>query len=86
MDGDLVKRVTYCCWFMEHVTPDGDELDDWYWPDEAWFHLDGYVNSQISRYWLTDNPHVLHESPLHAQKPGVWCAMSRKRIFNYDKQ
>ena len=81
MDGDLVKRVTYCRWFMEHVTPDGEELDDWYWSDEAWFHLDGYVNSQNSRYWLTDNPHVLHESPLHAQKLGVWCAMSRKRIF-----
>ncbi|KAJ8868160.1 hypothetical protein PR048_031969 [Dryococelus australis] len=28
--GDFLKRVTYCWWFMEHMTPDGEELDDWY--------------------------------------------------------
>ncbi|KAJ8884434.1 hypothetical protein PR048_016291 [Dryococelus australis] len=79
--GDFLKHVTYCRWFMEHVTPGGEELDDWYWSDEAWFHLDGYVNAQNSRYWSTDKPHRLHESPLHAQKIGVWCSRSRKRIF-----
>ncbi|KAJ8877745.1 hypothetical protein PR048_022200 [Dryococelus australis] len=69
----------YCWWFMEHVTPDGEELDGLYWSDE-WFHLAGYVNAQSSCYWSTDNSHRLHESPFHAQKIGVWCAMSRKRI------
>lgn len=39
--------------------------------DEVYFHLSGYVNSQNSRYWDTDNPHVEHETPLHDQKVGV---------------
>jgi hypothetical protein len=66
LPGDGVTRLHYCHWFMESVTPDGDELDDWYWSDEAWFHLDGYVNSQNLQIWSTENPHALHESPLYA--------------------
>ena len=48
--------------------------------DEAWFHLSGYVNSQNSRHWAIENPHVIHESPLHPVKIGVWCAISAQRI------
>jgi hypothetical protein len=44
--------------------------------DEAWFHLSGYVNSENSRYWATENPHELHEQPLHDRKIGVWCGVS----------
>ncbi|KAJ8879687.1 hypothetical protein PR048_020295 [Dryococelus australis] len=42
--------------------------------------LSGYANSQNSRIWSSANPHVLHEKPLHCQKIGVWCAVSRRRI------
>jgi hypothetical protein len=56
-------------------------LDMAFFPDGAWFHLGGYVNSQNSRIWSLENPHTLHESPLHSQKIGVWCAMSRTRII-----
>jgi hypothetical protein len=48
--------------------------------DEAWFHLSGYVNSQNSWFWSSENPHLFHEVPLHSQKIGCWCAISRKRI------
>lgn len=36
---------------------------------------------QNLRLWLADNPHRLHQLPLHAQKLGIWCAMSQKRVF-----
>ena len=49
--------------------------------NEAWFHLNGYVNSQNYRTWRTVNPHNYTESPLHPQKIGVWCATSRYRII-----
>jgi hypothetical protein len=49
--------------------------------DDALFHLSGYVNSQNSRYWATENPHGLHEQPLHDQKIGVWCGVSATRII-----
>ena len=42
--------------------------------DEAWFHLSRYVNSQNTHYWSSENPHVIHETPLHDLKIGVWCA------------
>jgi hypothetical protein len=45
--------------------------------DEVWFHLSGYVNTQNTRLWLLENPHAVHEKPLHDQKLGVWVAISR---------
>ena len=48
--------------------------------DEAWFHLSGYVNSQNTRYWSFENPHLIHETPLHDLKIGVWCAVSGTMI------
>jgi hypothetical protein len=28
-------------------------------------HFTGYINSQNNRYWSTENPHAVHEVPLH---------------------
>jgi hypothetical protein len=47
---------------------------------EAWFHLSGYVNSQNSRFWSSENTHLFHEVPLHSQIIGCLCAISHKRI------
>jgi hypothetical protein len=33
------------------------------------------------RYWSTENPHAVHEVPLHDLKVGVWCAISARRII-----
>lgn len=77
---DRDKRVNFCRWLLDMVA-DG-HLDPlmFIMSDEAWFHLSGYVNSQNSRYWATQNPNLLFEQPLHDQKIGVWCAMTAKRI------
>lgn len=80
-DPDKEKRLVYCRWFRSFVDYHGiGELDRVFFSDEAWFHLSGYVNSQNTRIWSTENPHVLHENPLHCLKIGVWCAVSRRRI------
>jgi hypothetical protein len=39
--------------------------------DEAWFHLQGYINTQNNRYWSSENPHLTHDAPLHPVKAGV---------------
>jgi hypothetical protein len=41
--------------------------------DEANFHLCGNVNSQNCRYWATENPHNIHQKPLHSATVIVWC-------------
>ncbi|PSN50339.1 hypothetical protein C0J52_07600 [Blattella germanica] len=45
------------------------------------FHLNGAVNSQNTRIWASENPHNIHEIPLHDVKIGVWCASSQCHII-----
>jgi hypothetical protein len=78
---DRISRMNYCNWLLQFVRNGKKSMDNLYFSDEAWFHLDGYVNSQNSRIWSTDNPHAIYEKPLYAQKIGVWCAISRIKII-----
>ena len=38
--------------------------------DEA--HIIGHVNKQNCRFFCDENPRIIHEQPLHAQKVTVW--------------
>ncbi|GFW58442.1 putative transposable element [Trichonephila clavipes] len=38
-------------------------------------YLNGYVNKQNCRIWSEANPQVYVETPLHAEKLTVWCAL-----------
>ena len=79
---DSEKRVLFCRWFENFILEKGENiLNHTFFSDEAWFHLSGYMNNQNSRVWSTENPHALFQKPLHDQKVGVWCAMSRGRII-----
>jgi transposase len=80
LPADYEKRVYFCEWLGDVVQNDAGFLDTCYFTDEAWFHLNGYVNSQNTRYWSGVNPHIIHEEPLHSSKVGVWAALSAKRI------
>src|SRR5678815_6027517 len=56
---DQEKRMAYCRWFRSFVDNRGiAEQDRVFLTDEAWFHLSGYVNSQNTRIWSTENPHA----------------------------
>jgi hypothetical protein len=51
-----------------------------FFSDEAWFHLQGYINMKKKNcYWSLQNPQLTHETPLHPVKVGVWCALSARR-------
>jgi hypothetical protein len=56
-------------------------LDKTFYTDEAYFHLSGYVNSQNTRMWSSENPHFFIETPQYPQKVGVWAAISQRRII-----
>ena len=49
--------------------------------DEAYFHLDGYVNKQNYRYWGSENPHLTEIKSLHPVKVSVWAAISWRGII-----
>lgn len=81
-ESDLQSRINYCNWFQNFLSDSGEDiLDVTLFSDEAWFYLSGYVNSQNTRIWSTENPHEFKEISLHPQKVGVWCGLSRKRII-----
>ena len=44
--------------------------------DETWFHLRGHVLIQNHRYWGANKPNFIHETPLHDEKIGIWCAVN----------
>jgi hypothetical protein len=79
--GDYAKSFNYCRWFKNLICGNIGVLDQVFFTDEAWFHLSGYINSQTYGTWRTENPHNYPENPLHPQKIGVWCAISRHRII-----
>jgi hypothetical protein len=44
--------------------------------DEAHFHLDGLVNEQNVRFWVSENPHMIHEKVHHTPRITVWVTIS----------
>ena len=74
---DKMKHVRYCNWLLNFVEINPDILKVTWFTDESWFH----VNSQNTRVWALENPHVFQESSLYPEKVGVWCAISGQRII-----
>jgi hypothetical protein len=52
---------------------DGDFSKKIIFSDEAHFQLNGHVNKQNCWISSTENPRVIHEKLLHAQRATVWC-------------
>lgn len=77
---DYAKRVEFCHWFFANIN-NNDILDKTFFSDEAWFTLQGYINSQNTRMWSAVNPHFYREAPLQPQKVGVWLGFSRRRLI-----
>jgi hypothetical protein len=49
--------------------------------DEAHFHLNSSVNKQNFPYWASQNPHEVHERPLHSPKVAVWCVIGKVGVI-----
>ncbi len=55
-------------------------FNKFYFYDEVWSHLSGYINAQNVRTWSVTNLHHFMESLLHPPKIGVLYAISREKI------
>jgi hypothetical protein len=73
--------MRYCRWFQQFIANNNEDiLDVTFFTDEAWFHLNGFINYQKSRIWSAHNRHCLQQTTLHRQKVGVRVAISREMI------
>ncbi len=79
--GDKEKRLNFALETLALIHLDNNVLSNLWISDEAYFCLSGSVNKQNMRFWGLQNPHVIHEQPLHDEKLLVWCAMSEHGII-----
>ena len=72
--------------FLDLVQNNSDIANALLMSDEAHFHVSGYVNKQNCYYWAPNNPHGLHQCPLHSAKVIVWCAVSTHGIILWERR
>jgi hypothetical protein len=73
------SRAHFCSWFLQPVI-EGKINPQLTFFTEAWFHLQGHINTQNNHYWSSQNPYLTQEVPLHPVKVGVWCVLSARRF------
>jgi hypothetical protein len=47
---DSASRIHFCSWFLQSVVKGEIDLQLTFFSDEAWFHLQGYINMQNNLY------------------------------------
>ncbi|GFW20146.1 uncharacterized protein TNCV_2320871 [Trichonephila clavipes] len=78
---DHQARRRFVEWAQNEIAVVPDFHNRILFSDEAHFCLNGYVNKQNCRIWSEANPQVYVETPLHAEKLTVWCALWAGGIF-----
>jgi hypothetical protein len=76
---DLQKRLTLYNWFLN--TLDENSEIEIIFTDKRWFEITGFRNRQNDGQWAFDRPNLVKKRPLHPDRIGVWCGISRKGIF-----
>jgi hypothetical protein len=69
--GDPATRVSFYSWLLQSVVEGEINRQLTFYIDEAFVHLQGYINTQNNRYWIPQNPHLTHEVLFHPVEVGV---------------
>jgi len=77
--GDYQQRSAFAQLMLEIIEEHKDMII--MMSDEAHFHLNGSVNKQNFQYWAPQNPHEVHERPMHSPKVMVWCAIGKVGVI-----
>lgn len=80
-EGDLVRRMNFCEWFLVKTQEDNNFLKDIIWVDEAKFAKNGMFNRHNSHYWAPENPHRVRERGFQESwKFNVFCAVKGNKM------
>ncbi|GBL91711.1 hypothetical protein AVEN_210653-1 [Araneus ventricosus] len=80
---DLLKREAFALQFLARMEVDNAWPWNIFWTDQAYFHLQGPVNTQNCRIWARENPSQMQPLPLHSQKITVWCGFTAAFIVGH---
>jgi hypothetical protein len=47
---DPASRVHFCSWFLQSAVEGEIDPQLTFFSDEAWFHMEGHINTQNNRY------------------------------------
>lgn len=78
---DHPRRRTFADWALDKLKDDPHFYQKIIFSDEAHFWLNGYVNKQNCRFWSSEQPEEILETPLHPQKITVWCGLHANGII-----
>lgn len=81
LEKDNSRRVAYANNVDKVSEMEPDFWERFLMTDEAHFTLSGSVNKQNCRFWGEENPHAVHQIPLHDQKVTVWAGVCSKTII-----
>ena len=73
----LSEEKEFCNWLV-NMNNTSICAKNHFYSDEAWFHLNGYIDSQNMRIWSDEKPHEFIDEPLQRQKIGVWAATGHR--------
>lgn len=81
LPSDTVEREAFARWAFSKIEQDPSWVFNILWTDEAHFSLQGDVSTHNCRIWVTSNPRVYTEKPLHSPKVTVWCGFTGSFII-----
>jgi hypothetical protein len=61
------------------IKTNGNLMNTLQMSDEAHFDVSGYLNKHNCHYSPRNNPHELHQRPVHSAKVRVWC-----EVYSHD--
>ena len=79
-DADKPARRDSCIAIQEKLEEDGFD-DRLVFSDEPAFHVNGKVNKHNTGIWDAENPHEILEHQRDSPKVTMFCAMSKKAVY-----
>jgi hypothetical protein len=68
--------------YRELLEESSGVLNVTWFSDEAYFHLDCYINKQSFRFAVSGNPRLSAANLPHPKRVTVWCALSSIEMFD----
>jgi hypothetical protein len=80
-ENDFNRRLIYCNWFINNYEADNNFHFNILWSDESRFTNLGLFNRNNTRYWATENPHLIREGAFQERfGVNVWLGVIGLRI------